>query len=53
MRGLETPRISISHIEVQKIEFFETVFKVQLRVYNTNDIPLKIKGLECLEIPRA
>lgn len=47
MRGLETPRVSVSHFEPQKVEFFETTFKVLLRVFNTNDFPLKVKGLDC------
>lgn len=47
MRGLETPRVSVSHIETQQVELFETTFKVLLRIYNTNDVPLKIKGLDC------
>jgi LEA14-like dessication related protein len=45
--GVETPRVSVSRIEVQKIEFFESSFEVVLRIYNTNDSPLKVKGLDC------
>ena len=43
---LEPPRINLAHIAVQEIKTFETVFKLQLRVFNTNDIPLVIKALD-------
>ena len=46
-RRLESPRIFVSYIEVQKVEFFESSFTVELRVLNPNDIPLKMKGLNC------
>ena len=26
---------------------FETVFKIELRVYNTNDVPLTVRGTDC------
>jgi LEA14-like dessication related protein len=44
---LETPRITLSNFSVQKIKVFESVFKVEMRIFNTNDIPLEIKGLNC------
>ena len=46
-RRLETPRITLSNFSIQEIKVFESVFKVELRVFNTNDIPLEIKGLNC------
>ena len=46
-KRLEPPRISLVHIQVQKVALFETVFKIALRVYNTNDVPLTIRGAEC------
>ena len=50
-RRLEAPRITLSNFSVQEIKVFESVFKIQLRVFNTNDTPLEIKGLNCdLEI---
>ena len=46
-RRLEPPRISLVHIQVQKVTLFETVLKIELRVYNTNDVPLAIRGTDC------
>ena len=44
---LEPPRINIANIQVQEIKAFEAIFQIELRVINTNDIPLEIKGLNC------
>ncbi len=44
---LETPRVNLIHIRVQEVRFLETILEVQLRVFNTNDVALKIKGIEC------
>ena len=50
-RHLEPPRISLARIQVQEFTGFEAVFDIKLRVYNTNDIDLKVKGIEAdLEI---
>ena len=45
-RQLEPPRISLARIQVQEFTGFEAVFEINLRVYNTNDIDLKVKGIE-------
>jgi len=45
-KRLEPPRISLAHIEVQEFTGFEAVFQIKLRVFNTNDIDLTIKGIE-------
>lgn len=42
--GYEPPRVHLVNIEVEDAKMFETVFKVQLRVFNTNDEPMHIKG---------
>jgi LEA14-like dessication related protein len=48
---LEPPRVKLATIRVQEFNVLETVFEVQLRVFNTNDTALQIRGLECeLEI---
>ena len=48
---LEAPRVKLATLRVQEFNVLETVFEVQLRVFNTNDTALQIKGLECeLEI---
>lgn len=46
-RRLEPPRVSLVHIDLQEAKLFESVFKVQLRVFNTNEVPLKIQGGDC------
>jgi len=45
-RHLEPPRISLAQIQVQEFTGFEAVFQIKLRVFNTNDIDLKVKGIE-------
>jgi LEA14-like dessication related protein len=45
-KRLEPPRISLANIQVQEFTGFETVFQIKLRVFNTNDVDLNIKGIE-------
>jgi LEA14-like dessication related protein len=50
-KPIESPRISLSNIQVQESKGLETAFLVHLRVTNPNDMELDIKGLDCdLEI---
>ena len=44
---LETPRITLANFNVQEIKIFESVFTIEMRVFNTNEVPLEIKGLNC------
>ena len=44
---LEPPRVKLSNLEVKEIKVLESVFQVQLRVFNTNEVPLEVKGIEC------
>ncbi|MFO7876851.1 MAG: LEA type 2 family protein [Desulfovermiculus sp.] len=46
-KRLEPPKVSLADITVQDIKAFETVFGLQLRVFNNNDAPLVIKALDC------
>ncbi|MFO7555124.1 MAG: LEA type 2 family protein [Desulfobacterales bacterium] len=46
-RRMETPRITLANFNVQEIKLFESVFNIEIRVFNTNDIPLVIKGFDC------
>jgi LEA14-like dessication related protein len=46
-KRLETPRISLSGIRVQESTGFETVFQVQLRVLNPNEVDLEVNGVDC------
>jgi LEA14-like dessication related protein len=48
---LEPPRVKLANIRIQEVSGFETVFDVQLRVFNFNDVALDVKAVECeLEI---
>ncbi|MFW6333342.1 MAG: LEA type 2 family protein [Thermodesulfobacteriota bacterium] len=47
-KRLEPPRVSLVHIDLQEAKLFESVFKVQLRVFNTNEVPLEIQGGDCV-----
>ena len=50
-KPLEPPHVSLADIRVESFTGFETVFQIQLRVINTNDTDLNVKGLEAqLEI---
>lgn len=50
-KRLEPPRAHVANIQVQEVRGLETVFQIELRLFNTNDVPIDIKGLECeLEI---
>jgi LEA14-like dessication related protein len=45
-KTLEPPRISLANIRVQEVSGLETVFEIQLRVFNTNDVDLNVTGIE-------
>jgi LEA14-like dessication related protein len=47
-KTLEPPRISLANIRVQELSGLETVFEIQLRVFNTNDVDLNVKGIEAM-----
>jgi len=50
-KRFETPRISLVNIEIREAKLLETIFNVELRVFNANEMPITVKGLECrLEI---
>ncbi len=46
-KRMESPKINLAHISVKEFKTFETVFALKLRVFNTNDIPLVVKALDC------
>jgi LEA14-like dessication related protein len=46
-KQLETPRITLANFNVQEIKIFESVFTIEMRVFNTNETPMEIKGLNC------
>jgi LEA14-like dessication related protein len=45
-RAPSPPRVSLADIRVQEIRLFETVFQVQMRVFNTGSTPLSVEGIE-------
>jgi LEA14-like dessication related protein len=46
-KRLEPPRINLAHIQVQEIKLFESVLKIELRVFNTNEVALDVNGIDC------
>jgi LEA14-like dessication related protein len=46
-RTLEKPHISLANIQVLESRGTETVFRVDLRVTNPNDIDLNVRGVDC------
>ena len=46
-KKLEPPRITLTNIQVQEIKVFESVFQIDLRVVNPNDVAIDIKGMDC------
>jgi LEA14-like dessication related protein len=46
-KRLESPQISLVNMEVQEAKWLETVFRIELRVFNTNDVPLTVRGVDC------
>jgi LEA14-like dessication related protein len=46
-KTIEPPRAHIANIRVEEMRGLETVFQVELRVINTNDVPLTFKGMDC------
>ncbi len=46
-KPLETPRISLSNIQMLEASGMESAFLVQLRVQNPNEVDLDIRGVDC------
>jgi len=46
-KTLEPPRINLSNVRFQESKALETVLQIELRVFNTNDVPIKVRGLDC------
>jgi LEA14-like dessication related protein len=46
-KTIESPRAHIANIRVQEMKGLETVFQVELRFINTNDVPLTVNGMDC------
>ena len=46
-KALGVPTNLIGHIEVVEAQLFETVMRIDLRVFNTNAVALEVKGIDC------
>ena len=46
-KTLDPPRITLSNVQFQESKALETVLQIDLRVFNTNDVPIRVKGLDC------
>ena len=46
-KRLESPRITLANIKVQETKVLETVFQIEIRVFNTNEVTLEVTGIEC------
>lgn len=46
-KSLEPPRINLSNVQFQESRALETVLQIEIRVFNTNEIPIRVKGLDC------
>ena len=46
-KTLEPPRVNLSNVQFQESKALESVLQVELRVFNTNEVPIRVKGLDC------
>jgi LEA14-like dessication related protein len=46
-KTLDPPRINLSNVQFQESKALETVIQIDLRVFNTNDVSITVKGLDC------
>ncbi len=46
-KTLDPPCVNLSNVQFQESKALETVLQIELRVFNTNDVPIKVKGLDC------
>lgn len=46
-KALESPRIRLANIQVLEVRALETIFEIELRVLNTNDVPILVTALDC------
>lgn len=46
-KRLESPQVNLTGIELDEFKFFKSSFVLELSATNPNDIPLKVKGIDC------
>lgn len=44
---MEPPRVNLADIQALEVRALETVFQIEIRVINPNNVPLQIKGIDC------
>jgi LEA14-like dessication related protein len=46
-KPLDAPQVHLADIRLHEMKAFESILEIQLRVINTNDIPIMINGISC------
>jgi LEA14-like dessication related protein len=46
-KTLEAPRVSLADVRLQEIKGLENIVQIDLRVFNSNDIPLTVRAIDC------
>jgi LEA14-like dessication related protein len=46
-KTLAPPRVSLADVRIEEMKGLENVFHIDLRIFNTNDIPLTLRGVDC------
>lgn len=46
-KTLEAPRVSLADVRVQEMKGLENIIRIDLRVFNTNDVPLTLRAIDC------
>jgi len=46
-KTLEPPRVSFANVKIQELKGMENVVHIELRVFNTNDVSLTVKAVDC------
>jgi LEA14-like dessication related protein len=47
-KKLEPPQVNLTNIELNEFKFLESSFILELNARNPNDVPLQVKGVNCV-----
>ena len=47
-KKLEQPQVNLTGIELKEFKFLESSFILELNAKNPNDVPLQVKGVDCV-----
>jgi len=47
MSGVEKPSVNLAGLWMAEVKSFETIFQIELRVFNPGTTPLNIQGIDC------